>query len=210
MASPAPVYRYRPMLQSGRCDDAQLLLRFFDSALPYLASIGSGAQWGSERFSSRPTSVARIANFIALSDATHAGGVPFAHSDWCKAFVAERRLSRDEAEQPHVRALLDEAGQGQGKRQRQEQEHSDGIWLPFAAMLLCSRPCDYLASIWPGQDDADPFVFLRYLISDHRAGALSKGAAGSLLTLARKEAEALGIRRICGDCWNGNERKLVK
>lgn len=205
-AQPLPTYRYRA---AHGPSDAQLVLNFFDSSLAYLARIGSGAQWGDQRFSERPGSVARVQGLVAQSDATFAKAIPFSEKKWSKCFFAERRLTRQEAEQAHIQSLLKEAA-GNGSGKAGENESDDEVWLPVAAMLLCSRPCDYLASIWPDQDDSDPFLFLRYLISDHRAGALSKGAAASLLTFARKEAEGLGLRRICGDCWNGNNRKLVK
>lgn len=45
-------------------DDGWFVIHAFDSALPYLASIGSEAQWGTQPFSEKPALVATILGFI--------------------------------------------------------------------------------------------------------------------------------------------------
>ncbi|KAE8220948.1 hypothetical protein CF319_g5607 [Tilletia indica] len=52
--------------------DDHFVLTAFDSALPYLASIGSGAQWGSTPFTSKPAVVKDMHDFLVRSDKIHA------------------------------------------------------------------------------------------------------------------------------------------
>ncbi|KAF3288781.1 hypothetical protein TWF970_005836 [Orbilia oligospora] len=41
------------------------------------------------------------------------------------------------------------------------------------------------------------------------AGKLAKGSGSALLNIAKEEVKRLGLKRLCGDCWRGNGRRLV-
>ena len=87
-------------------------------------------------------------------------------------------------------------------------ESSNGI--PVAGLVLDSKAPAYVGSVLPEQDESDPFVYLAYLISNRHAGEERKGAAAALIALAKQEVQSAGPKRICLDCFRGNDRKLVK
>jgi len=82
--------------------------------------------------------------------------------------------------------------------------------MPLAALVLESKAPAYTRSIIPEQDESDPFVYLTYLISNRQAGEERKGAGAALIELAKEQTRSAGLKRICLDCWRGNDRKLVK
>ncbi|KAF2171747.1 hypothetical protein M409DRAFT_17982 [Zasmidium cellare ATCC 36951] len=85
---------------------------------------------------------------------------------------------------------------------------SDGT--PVAGLVLEDRAAGYVKAVLPGQVEGDPFVYLTYLISNREAGQKAKGVGRALIAFAREEARKVGVRRLCLDCYRGNERKLVK
>ena len=87
---------------------------------------------------------------------------------------------------------------------------SKRVVLPVAAMILEGRSSDYTRPVLPEQDAQDPFLYVRYLVTDRRVGNLSKGAGQKLLDHADEIARSLGIDRLCLDGWNGNDYLLVK
>src|ERR1051326_4334948 len=52
-------------------------------------------------------------------------------------------------------------------------EASNGV--PVAGMVLDSKAPEYVRSVFPEQDESDPFVYLAYLISNRHAGEERKG-----------------------------------
>ncbi|OAF59539.1 hypothetical protein VC83_04070 [Pseudogymnoascus destructans] len=59
-------------------------------------------------------------------------------------------------------------------------------------------------------DESDPFVYLAYLISNRDAGEERKGAAAKLIAFVKEQVRSAGLKRICLDCFKGNDRKLVR
>lgn len=82
--------------------------------------------------------------------------------------------------------------------------------VPVAALVLEGKSPEYVRSVLAQQDSAQPFVYLAYLISDSGAGDAAKGVGSFLIGLAKEEVRRLGLRRLCLDCWSGNDRKLVR
>jgi hypothetical protein len=87
-------------------------------------------------------------------------------------------------------------------------EASSGVLV--AGIVLDSKAPTYVHSVLPEQDESDPFVYLAYLISNRHAGEERKGAAAALITFAKDQVHSVGLKRICVDCWRGNDRKLVQ
>lgn len=82
--------------------------------------------------------------------------------------------------------------------------------LPVAAMVLEGHSCDYTRPVLAEQDEADPFVYVRYLVSDRRVGSVySRGAGRLLLEHADCVARSLGVGRLALDGWSGNGGVLV-
>lgn len=87
-------------------------------------------------------------------------------------------------------------------------EASNGV--PVAGLVLDSKAPAYVRSVLSEQDESDPFVYLAYLISNRHAGEERKGAASALIEFAKDQVRSIGLKRICLDCWRGNDRKLVR
>ena len=113
-----------------------------------------------------------------------------------RAYIAEAEVTEDELT-PEQRELAHQVSDGKFR-------------IPVAGMILSAESMEYVRDILPKQDEQDPFVYLAYLLSDRRARPIGKGAGAALIRHAQEEARRLGINRICGDCWRGNERRLVK
>lgn len=168
--------------------DDELFLDLWDSQLPWLAENGGADQWGTQSIrEARPEAGDRVRGWLKHSEA----GTPWG-PEWCRAFVAEAQpLSKTD----HPGA-------------QKNGQPSDPVHV--AAISLESKAAPYTASILPGQDESDPFVYVIYLMSNRSAGELSKGAGSALIQYAKQVAAAHGIKRLCLDCYRGNDRKLVK
>jgi hypothetical protein len=86
---------------------------------------------------------------------------------------------------------------------------NDTVRVPVAGMILQGQSSEYVRDIIPENDDNDTFIYLLYLLSDRNTAPHGKGAGAALISHAKDEARKLGIKRICADCWRGNDYKLV-
>lgn len=187
-----PKYHIRPA--SSAHEDGKKILEFTDSQLPYLAKIGSAGQWGSASVSVRDAAQQKYKRLVERSEEEQIWG-----ADWIKIFVLDVEVENDDGLSDEVRGLVT-------SRDR-ESRH---VTLPVAAMILEGRSSDYTRAVLPEQDAKDPFVYVRYLVTDRRVGKLSKGSGQKLLEYADEVAKSLGIGRLCLDGWNGNDYLLVK
>lgn len=81
---------------------------------------------------------------------------------------------------------------------------------PVAGLVLEAKSPAVTRSILPEQDENDPFIYLAYLISNRQASGEEKGAGSALIAFAKEQARSAGVKRLCLDCWAGNDRKLVR
>lgn len=186
-------FRIRPA--SIAAGDDKGLIEMFDSQLPWLATVGSGDQWGSTPFSDSGRHQTKYRTKVEQSEAcTNQTSL---HPDWVRAYVAEVEVATSELS-PEIRELVGE-------------DSEDGnVRVPVAAMVLEAKSADYVQEVLPEQDEEDPFVYMSYLLSDRRTASINKGAGAALIAHAKEEVMRLGVRRICLDCWRGNDRKLVR
>lgn len=77
-------------------------------------------------------------------------------------------------------------------------------------MVLEGHSSDYTRPVIPEQDETDPFLFVRFLVSDRRVGEFSRGAGKVLLEHAERIARDLGVGRLMLDGWSGNGGGLVR
>ena len=186
-----PKYHIRPA--SSAQEDGRKILEFTDSQLPYLASIGSAEQWGSASVSVRDAAQQKYKRLVERSEEEQTWG-----TDWIKIFILDVEAENDELPDD-VRSLVISSDQD-----------SRHVVLPVAAMILEGRSSDYTRPVLPEQDANDPFLYVRYLVTDRRVGRLSKGSGQKLLEYADEVAKSLEIDRLCLDGWNGNNYLLVK
>ena len=93
---------------------------------------------------------------------------------------------------------------------RTQDGHGELCRLPVAAVVLEGHSSAYTRPVVPEQDGADPFVYVRYLVTDRRVGSLSKGSGQILLEHADEVARGLGVGRLVLDGWSGNGEVLVR
>lgn len=168
--------------------DLEFVLHAFDSALPYLASIGSEEQWGSIPFSSQPQRVKSFGEYISRSSCIHetesvAQAISVPPGDWKQMSLFEIRAS------------------------------GTPEWRRAAAMGISLDVPEYVTSGLLSADARDKadFVYLNYLIADRRAGSHARNTAHRLVhEHAVREAKRIGKSIIYVDCWNGNGDGLVK
>lgn len=173
-------------------EDVQFILEAFDSTLPHLASIGSGAQWGSEPRSTQESSIKRMQEAIEKARS--------GTNDTDAVFVAELPVDNS----------LD-LGIARVRR------HKDGQRLlqVGAAVTEGSFPAyitgqpNLTAFVQAAMERTD-FLYLFVLISDFRAGALRKGAGTVLTERVKQYAREKGKAAVYLDCWSGNDEKLVR
>ncbi|KAF3940028.1 hypothetical protein ABW19_dt0206203 [Dactylella cylindrospora] len=191
-----PTFKFRNATVSQ--GDDVFFLEAWDSTFPYIASIGSKRQWDNLP-STQPTSVERVKKVVADADAA-LSKYPYDSTnwgtDWCRAYAAEVDVEKDK-----IPELL---------KKKYASVEGEVVTISVGAMALTSKSPEYVRPVIPEQDEADPFLYLAFLMNDHRAGPYAKGAGAALLELAKEEVRKVGLKRLCGDCWRGNERRLVK
>ena len=146
------------------------ILEAFDSNLPNLASIGSGAQWGSEPRSTKESHVERVQ---AAVEKARSG-----NSDNDAVFIAEVPVENGLAH-----------GAGRARRDGNNQQ----LLQVGAAIVEGSFP-SYVAQqenlgtrIRAATERAD-YLYLFVLVTDFRTGALRKGAGAALAQRVRQYA----------------------
>ncbi|KEY73167.1 hypothetical protein S7711_04133 [Stachybotrys chartarum IBT 7711] len=178
--------------------DGDFILAAFDSALPHLASVGSGGQWGSTPFSERTEARQRAYDSISVSEASRLNQEGSEHG---KLFIAEVEMNHDSDLQG-----LSFRTDDHGKR-----------FLSVGAAFVRER-------WWPGyvkaHDSTKSIVenanangvpyYVEILISDFRTGAARKGAGAVLLQEMKAYSISRGAKALYLDCWAGNDGNLVK
>ncbi|KAI4208897.1 MAG: hypothetical protein LQ351_008109 [Letrouitia transgressa] len=186
-----PSIHIRPA--STATDDGLRLLRNFDSQLPWLSSIGSSAQWGS---SPRTEQEDQRAKYRSKVESSERGWNDPWSRDWVRAYIAEVEIKREDLSSELLELAIEST--------------NDAVRLPVAGMILQGQSTEYVRSIVPENDDNDPFLYLLYLLNDRRTAPHGKGAGAALISHAKHEAWKLGLKRLCVDCWRGNDNKLVQ
>ncbi|USW55941.1 Putative acyl-CoA N-acyltransferase [Septoria linicola] len=190
-----PRFHIRPV--SSALDDGLRIINFVDSQLPFLARVGSEGQWGSDLLSGDAEKQQGYRKMVKCAESQHPWG-----EQWTRAFVAEVELDRDTwPDELHNLSRPNYAPGTSG---------SESYLLPVAAIVLEDHAEDYVHEVLPKRNTDNPFVYVRFLVTDRRTGQLSKDAATALLDYAKAAARSLNISRLCLDCWSGNDRKLVR
>jgi hypothetical protein len=184
-------YHIRPA--SSHLQDGARILSFTDSQLPHLASIGSAEQWGTESISANTASQEKYKNLVLRSEEPQTWG-----TNWVNVSILEVEVE-PETLPDEVRGLMTTTTED-GKSGR----------LPIAAMVLEGHSSEYTRPVIAEQDEADPFVYVRFIVTDRRVGSFSKGSGQILLEHADGVARSLGIGRLALDGWNGNGGLLVR
>ncbi|KAI5465222.1 acetyltransferase [Mariannaea sp. PMI_226] len=193
----ANTFNIREICQNPQ--DGEFLLAAFDGALPHLASIGSGDQWGSQPFSERTEYRDRINAWVPMSEACRLG---IEGSEPLRLYIAEVQVGDDNVNLGGLSVRTDE---------------QDRRFLSVAAAAIREHwwP-DYLNKMEKMKPiiekaDADRNAFyLEVLISDFRTGSARKGAGAALMKKIKEYSISRGAKVLFMDCWAGNGGNLVK
>ncbi|KAK0530986.1 hypothetical protein OC834_003119 [Tilletia horrida] len=170
-------------IRPARLDQADdhFVLTAFDSALPYLASIGSGAQWGDVPFTAKPERVKEMHDFCARSDRVRAleeeqessaalqqqgSVVQVPRMEWSKLLIAEAHTHMETETETDGTKAIRVAGAGMSL-------HAPGyvvralphIFASPTTLVDRSSTSNHQADDDGKEDDAPPeFAYLNYLI----------------------------------------------
>lgn len=174
-------------------DDGLRYLQNFDSQLDWLCSIGSSAQWGSSPRSNKEELRVKYRGIVKSSE-------QYWNEPWSResvrAYIAEIEMKQEELSHELLELAI--------------KTTNDTARVPVAGMVLQGQSSEYVRDIIPENDDNDPFIYVLYLMSDRRVAPFGKGAGANLISHAKAEARRLGFRRLCLDCWRGNDNRLIR
>ncbi|KAK0547373.1 hypothetical protein OC861_004342 [Tilletia horrida] len=221
-------------------DDDGFMLRAFDSALPHLAAIGSGDQWGSVPFTSKPSQVEQTKAAVCTSQRIQA-----LLTDACSSTHPSTAYSTGD-QASHLRSVLDKVPQEQWDEVfvAERLDPTSDALVRLGAMMCSLYAPSYIVQTRPDvfasattlrlgqhtQDAAPPtFVYVGRLIVHRdplgvqarhgeattsadleRSAALGKGVGGKMMRFAIEQAQLRGIPIMYVDCWNGNGGALVR
>ncbi|RGP62797.1 hypothetical protein FLONG3_10128 [Fusarium longipes] len=165
-------------------NDAQFLIDAFDSTIPHLVKTGNSEQWGTEPLSKKKGHVQR---------------------DPVRVFIAEV-----EDDQGSSGSSVNE------NLARRIDENGNTLLSVGFVQVLDGQFSGYLRTseslknhVGPALENGN-FVFLQYLVTDHRVGDKRRGAGAVLLQRVKDYAAEKGWKTIWLDCWDGGNRQLVQ
>jgi len=183
-----PRFRIRDALPG----DAEYIIAAFDSALPFLSSIGSAAQWGTTPLSEIDGFSAQRVKSVESSVAYRITGT----GDPVRVYIIESTPD----------SPSDSEGEGRGERGEYVPVGSSTLHEEFfPGYVTCQK---HLSDII---NEAKNFLFIEVLITDFRVGNhLRKGAGAELVRHAVGYAREKGKSAVYVECWAGNGGKLAR
>jgi len=181
--------------------DAQFVIDAFDAALPHLASMGSGDQWGTQLFSKKTSFTSDIQDWI--EKAGYATGST-------KVFIAEVLVN----EKPIA------GGRSGPEQARGRVDAAGNEFIQAGAVVVHDRWIAPYVTSYYGESPLHPdlaasvenrdFMWMEILITDFRAGLYRKGAGAALISQVKEYARRIGRRYLWVHCWAGNDGKLAR
>lgn len=196
--SATPAFHIRPLDFNGM-EDIQFLIDSYDASLVQLASIGSGGQWGTQKFAERPDQAEKTKMFEEIKEYYLTGkGKPIRY------FIAEVEIPPSAVDELPVSVRI--RTDGDGKK-----------FLAVGSVMITEGDCPYYIRLQFDKDSVktalegrDDYIYLEGLITDFRTGSWRKGSGAVLIEYARQYCREKGKRSIFLDSYAGNGRKLVK
>ncbi|KAF5650844.1 hypothetical protein F25303_4221 [Fusarium sp. NRRL 25303] len=182
------------------CEDASFITAAFDSSLPFLSETGNIGQWGTLPFSQRDGFLEGTQNDIEQSEIFRLSG----QGEWRRVFIAE-------IEETHSSSDIVDL-------QRRKDDNTGKMFVSVgAAMILDDEFASHIRSVAvlephvAAAEKHGSFVFLDFLVADHRVPSAKRKSAGlALLERVKTYAYEHGKQAIFLDCWTGGTDKLVR
>ena len=178
--------------------DMAFIVSVFDASLPYIASVGSQAQWGSTPFSQRPGWIDETQRQIQESEQNSISNTTNA----LRILVLEVEVTKQGVHDV-------------GCKDMQSRTGDDGRWfvaVGFAFVRGNWLPNYLHASVVAKIDLAhlDETLYVEVMVSDSRVRDRIRGIGAALLCEVRKWGYSRGKKTLYLDGWAGNERKLIR
>ncbi|KAF5597731.1 acyl n-acyltransferase [Fusarium subglutinans] len=180
-------------------EDADFITAAFDSSLPFLSETGNTGQWGTIPFSQRDGFLEGTRDDITQSEIFRLSS----QGQRRRVFIAEIE------ETPSSENVVD-------LYRRKDDQTGQTFVSVGAAMILDDEFASHIRSVpvlepyIPTAEKRGGFVFLDFLIADHRVpSAQRKGAGLALLEHVKAYACQHEKLAIFLDCWTGGTDKLV-
>ncbi|KAM0345619.1 hypothetical protein ACHAPU_006272 [Fusarium lateritium] len=179
--------------------DAEFITAAFDSCLPFLTQTGNTGQWGTTPFSQKDGFLEGIADDIAQSEIFRLNG----QGQRRRIFIAEIEDFNDSNKVKGLHRRSDDMGRS--------------LVAVGAAMILDNEFASHTHSIAvlgphiAAAEQGGNFIFLDFLIADHRVGSAGrKGAGVALLEHIKAYAHQHEKSAMFLDCWTGGTDNLVR
>ncbi|KAF5570835.1 hypothetical protein FPHYL_927 [Fusarium phyllophilum] len=180
-------------------EDAEFITAAFDSSLPFLSKSGNTGQWGTTPFSQRNGFLEGARDDIAHSEIFRLNG----QGQRRRVFIAEIEETHSGTEAVDLYRRKDDMGKT--------------FVSVGAAMILDDEFASHIRSVpvlhphIAAAEQHGGFVFLDFLVTDHRVPSeRRKGAGLALLKHVKAYANEHGKQAIFLDCWTGGTDKLVR
>ncbi|KAF5964575.1 hypothetical protein FBULB1_12702 [Fusarium bulbicola] len=179
--------------------DAAFITAAFDSSLPFLSETGNTGQWGTSPFSQRGGFLEGTRDDITQSEIFRLSS----QGQRRRVFIADVEETHSSNDLPDL---------------HHRKDHTGRICVSVgAAMILDDEFASHIRSVAvlephiTAAEKRGGFVFLDFLIADHRVpSAQRKGAGLALLEHLKAYAYQNGKLAIFLDCWTGGTDKLVR
>ncbi|KAF4344142.1 hypothetical protein FBEOM_1931 [Fusarium beomiforme] len=186
---------------SASFNDAQFMADAMDSTIPHLVAIGNSGQWGTEPLSKKKSFLQKMHDAVSQSESFLQTGT----GEPVRIFIAEvedNQASSDFTENENLSRRVDETAK---------------VFVSVGFVKIVEEQfVPYLKAAESLKDQVGPamekgnFVFLQYLVTDHRVGGQRRGAGAALIQKVKDYTLERGWKTIWLDCWDGGNGQLVQ
>jgi len=180
-------------------EDIRFMIEAFDAALPELAAVGSGEQWGTVTFAQRPDKNEKLK---VLEQAR--GYQTTGEGDPIQIFIAEVEIPSPATDELPASMRIRTDDDGKKFLAVGSVMLSEDIFPEYMKMQF-DQP-----TVKQALDGTSDYVYLEALITDFRTGSWRKGAGAALIERCRQYCKEKGIKTIYLDGYAGNNRILPR
>lgn len=186
------------MRDASLVKDKAFIVSVFDSSLPYMASFGSQAQWGSMPFSQRPGWIDETQRQIQESEQNSISNT----ADALRILALEVEVTKQGVHDIDCKDMQSRTGDDGRCLVAVGFAFVRGNWLPNYLHTYVIAKID-LAHL-------DETLYVEVMVSDSRMRDWIRGIGAALLCEVRKRGYSRGKKTLYLDGWAGNERKLIE
>ncbi|KAF5623877.1 hypothetical protein F52700_9893 [Fusarium sp. NRRL 52700] len=186
---------------SASFNDAQFIADAMDSTIPHLVAAGNAGQWGTEPLSRQEIFMPKMHEAVSKSE------------QFCRTGTRDReRIFIADVEDDQT----DSETSTNGNLSRRVDENGKSFVSVGFVKIVEEQFVSYLkeseslkAQVEPAMEKGK-FVFLQYLVTDHRVGDKRRGAGAALLQKVKDYTLERDWKTIWLDCWDGGNGQLVQ